>query len=110
YDPGTGTWTASGRMDSARESHTATLLPNGKILVAGGENTNGSLSSAELYRLDSESWGATGSLRSARNDHTATLLPNGKVLVTGGLNGTSSLRSAELYDPASGTWTATATT
>ena len=67
-----------------RTSHTATLLPNGKVLVAGGYNGFGSLSSAELYDPATGSWSPTGSLGTARDSHTATLLPNGKVLVAGG--------------------------
>ncbi len=65
--------------------HTATLLPNGKVLVAGGFNGGFTiLTSAELYDPASGSWTATGSLNTARAYHTATLLPNGKVLVAGG--------------------------
>ena len=83
------------------------MLPNGKVLVAGGLNVNGNiLASAELYDPASETWSTTGSLVTGRTFHTATLLPNGKVLVAGGL-GSTGLASAELYDPASGTWTAT---
>ena len=91
-------------MSTARDAHTATLLPNGKVLVAGGYNsTSGYLSSAELYDPASGTWTATGSLSTARGYHTATLLPNGKVLVAGGYNSTSGyLSSAELYDPATG--------
>ena len=82
------------------------MLPNGKVLVAGGSNDN-SLASAELYDPASGTWTTTGSLANARYFHTATLLPNGKVLVAGGYSAGSYLASAELYDPASGTWTAT---
>ena len=65
--------------------HTATLLPNGKVLVAGGCGIGShSLSSAELYDPATGSWSGTGSLGTARSEHTATLLPNGKVLVAGG--------------------------
>ncbi len=60
---------------------------NGKVLVAGGENGSGDLSSAELYDPAIGTWTATGSLVTARHAHTATLLPNGKVLVAGGTNG-----------------------
>ena len=67
-----------------RSAHTATLLPNGKVLVAGGFNDGGYLSSAELYDPASGTWSATGSLTAARLRHTATLLPNGKVLVAAG--------------------------
>ncbi len=83
------------------------MLPNGKVLVAGGLATAAYLASAELYDPANGSWTTTGSLATARDYHTATLLPNGKVLVAGGYNGSSYLASAELYDPASGTWTAT---
>ena len=110
YDPASGTWTATGSLGAARSDHTATLLPNGKVLVAGGFNDSNRLASAELYDPASGTWTATGSLGAARNGHIATLLPNGKVLVAGGFNGDSDssiLVSAELYDPASGTWSAT---
>src|SRR6266550_2999128 len=93
----------TGSLNIARESHTATLLPNGKVLVAGGRTGAGVLSSAELYDPASGTWSATGSLNTARRFHTATLLPNGKVLVAGG----AILPSEELYDPASGAWSPT---
>ena len=65
-------------------SHTATLLPNGKVLVAGGYLEAASLASAELYDPATGTWSATGSLATGARNHTATLLPNGKVLVAGG--------------------------
>src|SRR5256885_3932366 len=93
-----------GSLATTRAGHTATLLPNGKVLVAGGQGTGVNLlSSAELYDPASGTWSATGSMTTARYLHTATLLPNGKVLVAGGSNGNFSLASAELYDPATGT-------
>jgi len=107
YDPASGTWTATGSLVTGRVNHTATLLPNGKVLVAGGFNGSIVLASAELYDPATGTWTATGSLNTARRGHTATLLTDGKVLVAGGNNGVSSLTSAELYDPATGTWTAT---
>ena len=106
-DPTGGSWTATGSMGTTRYSHTATLLPSGQVLVAGGY-AGRSLSSAELYDPTSGTWTATGSMGIGRYDHTATLLPSGKVLVTGGTNGAYAIwRSAELYDPATGLWTAT---
>ena len=61
------------------------MLPNGKVLVAGGDGDSGILTSAELYDPATGTWTATGSLTTARSIHTATLLPNGKVLVAGGI-------------------------
>jgi WD40 repeat protein len=113
YNPVNGTWSATGSLNTARYFHTATLLPNGKVLVAGGrDSTFSASSSAELYDPASGTWSATGSLGTARYEHTARLLPNGKVLVAGGSiapgdGSLSPIASAELYDPASGTWSDT---
>jgi galactose oxidase-like protein len=112
YDPVTGIWTETGHLAHARYSHTATLLPDGRVLVAGGSCNcqysccgSGPSMSAELYHPESGIWSATGDLRTARSGHTATLLGNGKVLVVGGLG--SAGATAELYDPVSGTWSPT---
>ena len=106
YDPATGIWTPTGSLASAREKHTATLLPSGLVLVAGGSNNSGALSSAELYNQGNGTWTTTGSLATARYSHTMTLLPDGSVLVAGGFGG-STCTSAELYHPASGSWIGT---
>ncbi len=100
----TKTWLSAGNLATARSNHTATLLLNGMVLVAGGYNP-GNLASAELYNPATNTWTAAGSLATARSDHTATLLPNGIVLVSGGFSD-SVLASAELYDPATNTWSA----
>jgi N-acetylneuraminic acid mutarotase len=113
YNAATGAWTtAASNLINARYGHTATLLPNGKVLVAGGASSASTrLSSAELYDPASGLWSATGSMLSGHNRHTATLLPNGKVLVVGsGLPyyySNAATSHAELYDPATGAWTAT---
>ena len=106
YNPGTGTWTATGTMGSPRQGHTATLLPNGNVLVAGGGT--GAVS-AELYDPGSGKWTATGNMVEPRFGHTATLLSDGVVFVAGGANASSShvTGSAELYDPVSASWSAT---
>src|SRR5262245_32297563 len=102
YDPATGTWTATGAPSTNRYI-TATLLLNGKVLVAGGYGTF----TAELYDPDSGTWSATGSLTWDRDDCTATLLRNGQVLITGGYQQETDtpMSSGEVYDPTSGTWT-----
>ena len=110
YDPTTGTWTKTGSLPVARYGHTATLLPNGKVLVEGGWNDKTSFASAELYDPMSGKWTATGSLVTAVYYHTATLLPDGMVLVAGGQNGLIPKVRPQVYDPTSGTWTATGRT
>jgi hypothetical protein len=89
-------------MSVARVGHTATLLPNGLVLVAGGGSA-----SAEVYDPDTGDWNATGIMSSARSYHTATLLPDGRVLVAGGTGDSGqSLASAEIYNPNTSTWSA----
>jgi hypothetical protein len=107
YDPGSGQWTTTGALTNAHgDHHTATLLPNGKVLLAGGYNSsNGYLASAELYDPVTGTWASTGALHIGRNRHTATLLPNGKVLVAGGTGFAGVLASVEVYDPLTGNWT-----
>jgi len=109
-----GTWTATGSMNFARVAFTATLLPNGKVVVAGGrDGTDTVLSSAELYDPATGLWTPTGSMSNRCNSHTATLLPDGRVLVAGGhpecfsCESCSALAGAELYDPITGTWAPT---
>ena len=104
----TPNWSLTGDLNTARYAHTATLLPNGKVLVAGGAGPNSCsstpTSTAELYDAVSGTWSATGNLNTARSNHTATLLRNGQVLVAGGYAPQVFLNSAELYDPATGMW------
>lgn len=106
YDPATGNWTLTGSMSQSRNLHTATLLPNGLVRVAGGETTNTSIATAELYNPATGSWTNTGSLGAVRESHQAVLLPNGKVVAAAGDNlaTVSWLTSTEMYDPARGTW------
>jgi hypothetical protein len=96
YDPGasasgSGTWSAAGSMSRPRAFASATLLPDGRVLVLGGTGPTGSLTSADLYDPGSPAngsgtWSVAGGLEGARGGHTATLLPDGRVFVAGGLN------------------------
>lgn len=105
---GQANWQPTDFLSGARHSHTATLLPNGKVLVAGGWSSN-SLVTCELFDPATGFFEDTGRLVVPRLGHTATLLPSGKVLVVGGnsYNPNFYLRNVEIYDPTTGIWTPT---
>ena len=113
YNPTTGKWTYTGSLHTARWSHSANLLQNGEVLVAGDESfgsggTTNVFASAELYNPSTGKWTTTGSMTTVRRGNTMTLLQNGQVLVAGGSDGAGNLlASAELYNPSTGTWTLT---
>jgi len=100
FDPMSGTFTPTGSMNTSRSCYTATLLPSGKVLMAGGEKSG----VAELYDPDAGTFAPSASLSVPRSLHTATLLPNGTVLIAGGDNG-GSTASTEIYDPVTGSFT-----
>ena len=98
----------AGLLATERGYHTATLLPDGRVLAAGGNTGLAPTATAEIYDPATAIWTPTRSMNQARYRHSATLLQNGLVLVVGGLdNNNNSLDSTELYDPATGSWTAT---
>ncbi len=105
YNPATGLWTTTGTMKTARYSHTAVLLTNGVVLVAGGISNSVTLASAELYNPAAGTWTSTGNLNTPRSSASAFLLTNGTVLIVGGQGASSTtLSSAEIYNPGTGLW------
>jgi len=103
YDPSTGTFTATADMATRRGGHSATLLEDGTVLIAGGYDFNGAnvfISGAEIYDPLKGAFTATGNMTSARAGLSATLLPNGKVFITAGHNGDDGpIIRVEIYDP-----------
>src|SRR5882724_1649402 len=111
----------TGSLNAGRAGHSATLLLDGKVLVADGANGSAIKSAelydpatgmwsftAEIYDPATGTWSATGFMNEKREERTATLLSDGRVLVVGGTSdGSSGLASTEIYDPSTGVWTLT---
>jgi hypothetical protein len=97
-----GTFSVTGAMTTLRFQHSAMLLMDGRVLLAGGYGSEGEgLASAEIYDPATGAFSPTGGMTSPRRMHSATLLPGGRVLIVGGYSSANALGSAELYDPAS---------
>ncbi|HKR27736.1 MAG TPA: kelch repeat-containing protein, partial [Acidobacteriaceae bacterium] len=106
-----GAFALVGNMTTARAEHTATLLGNGKVLIAGGSGQGfAPLGSAELYDPSTRTFSSTGGMVTPRYYHSATLLADGRVLIAGGtrdVNAGYSVLTAEVYDPSTGTFAST---
>lgn len=106
-ETGASTDSCPAPLSTTRQGHSATLLSDGRVLVAGGGTSLAPEDSAEIYDPATGAWAATAPMNLGRTDHTATLLGDGRVLVAGGQN-RDPRQSAELYDPQTGRWTPTA--
>jgi large repetitive protein len=107
YNPESGTFIATGKLQAARYRATALLLNTGAVLLSGGGDEKGYLSSAELYNPTTQTFTVTGGLKVARLGHKLALLRDGMVLVVGGQGEGGALASAELYDPVAGAFAVT---
>jgi hypothetical protein len=120
FDPTAGTFTSTGALATGRHSHTASMLPDGRVLIVGGwsgsvttggAHTGKPVATAEVYNVATGTFSAAGSLANARFRHAAATLPDGKILIAGGSDSADPstqtaeprpLASVELYDPAAG--------
>lgn len=105
FNPKTNKWKETGRMRNARSLHSLTLLADGRVLAAGGEDRKGFLKTSEIMDPKSGRWRKLAPMNERRRSHTATLLLDGRVLVTGGENQRGSLSSTEIWDPKTKSWT-----
>lgn len=105
-------WTAVGTLSAPRANHTLNVLPDGRVLAAGGEDASNTVGVTELFRPVERDWIKAADMKQRRSHHTATLLPNGNVLVAGGFTAlnqsTGTSRHAEIFYPETATWVVTA--
>jgi hypothetical protein len=104
YDPDADDWQVVSARYPARFGHTATLLSDGRVLVAGGEGARGNVGPVTLFDPVAEEWRPGPAMAVPRRWHTSTLLPDGRVLVVGGYAEADVTDSAELFDPGTGAW------
>jgi hypothetical protein len=110
FDPGTGTWTPTDPLGTPRVLLTASLLPDGRVLVTGGSHHAAAHASTEIWDPATGTWSAAAPMSVARFAHSAARLLDGRILVTGGNASTASpvaTTAAEIYDPVTGSWSAT---
>ncbi|MBU5638894.1 hypothetical protein KOM00_19395 [Geomonas sp. Red69] len=100
-------FTYQAEMGAMRYGHSVTLLPSGKVLIAGGYNDTSCLNSADIYDPKTGAISKARPMLFPRKDHSATLMANGKVLIVGGRNGLETVKAAEIFDPATGVFNKT---
>ena len=109
FDPTTDSWSLVGEISTPRDAVAATLLSNGSVLIAGGDDGSGTdeslLASSEVFDPATGQWSSTGDMSQPRQGHSLVLLDNGTALVAGGDAGDDPFKSAEIYDPSTGAWT-----
>jgi hypothetical protein len=106
YEPTGRRFVAGPAMRQPRAGHTASPLPDGRVLVLGGypAEGRGPLRQAEVFDPRSGGFAPAGEMASGRGAHTATRLADGRVLITGGVDGARALSAVELFDPATNTF------
>ena len=113
YDPSSDAWSSAGSMTEARSSHVATLLEDGRVLIAGGADVRFSVfkvdpseGPVEVYDPSANAWSETGFMTVARSGHAGAVLADGRVVVSGGKGEfVTIIPSADVYDPSAGVWT-----
>lgn len=107
YDPETGAFAPTGRMATERVSHIAALLPNGRVLLAGGFDRSRVVASSQVYDPTTGTFADGPDMATPRAGATATPLRDGRILVAGGFDGRRRLATAEVYDPTTGSFAPT---
>lgn len=108
-DKTTENWSAADLLNTPRWYPQASLLPDGRVLMTGGQNGSGAVAACELYDPVANTWTATGSLNNARFTHGQATLPDGRVIVHGGFDGTNNVSTTEIWDPGTELWTSVST-
>ena len=103
YDPSNGSWSLVGSLSEPRAGHTATVLSDGTVLIAGGENASGISATLERFDPTANSFTLAGALSTVRSHHAAAVLDDGRVLIIGGWDGAAPLASVDVFDAATGT-------
>lgn len=108
FDPVTEEWTVTGSLIQARDWHTSTLLPDGRVLVVGGlDDKHNPIASIEIYEPTTGKWSVGIPMKTRRAGHAAVLLQDGSVLIVGGASNPDDSRIVEVFDPETGQWATT---